>query len=118
VIHYTKGIKLVAEAPLFLKIIGKDALSGVSERSMSQIVSYTYSPCQISIKSKGLADSHRYGGHMHNMLHTGADMVVMRSKEDLGLMLKPPVWIGMDNSGKVTEKIAPDIFLSGIHSFL
>jgi hypothetical protein len=55
---------------------------------------------------------------MHDMLHAGAYMVIVGSKEDLGLMLKPPVWIGMDYSGKVPEEISPDIFFPGIHTLL
>jgi hypothetical protein len=51
------------------------------------------------------------------MLHPGADMVVVGSEENLGLVLEPPVWIGMDYGGQIPEKASPDIFYPGIHTF-
>ena len=45
-------------------------------------------------------------------------MIVVGSKEDLGLVLKPPVRIGMDYGGKIAEKASPDVFYPGIHTLL
>jgi hypothetical protein len=50
------------------------------------------------------------------MLHPGADMVIVGGEENLGLMLKPPVWIGMDYGCKIPEKASPDIFYPGIQT--
>ena len=117
-VDHTEGIDLVAETALFLKILRKNALSGMAEGGMSKIVPYTYSPGKVGIKSQRLADSHRYGGHMHHMLHPSADMVVVRSKEDLGLVLQPPVGIGVDDGCDIPEKRSPDVFYPGIISLL
>ena len=89
----------------------------MAEGSVPQIVPHTYSPCKVGIQPKSLADCHRDGGYMHHMFHSGADMVVMGSKEDLGLVLKPSVRIGMDYGGKIAEKASPDVFYPGIHTF-
>ena len=89
----------------------------MAEGGMPQIVPYAYSPGQVGVQSKGLADSHGNSGHMHDMLHPGAYMVVVWSEKNLSLMLKPPVWIRMDYGGQVTEKTSPDIFYPGIHTF-
>ena len=88
----------------------------MAEGGMPKIVTHAYSPGQVSVQMQSLADSHRYGGHMHNMLHPGADMVVVGSEENLGLMLKPPVWIRMDYGSKIPEKASPDIFYPGIQT--
>ena len=55
---------------------------------------------------------------MHHVFHTCADMVVVGSEENLGLVLQPPVGIGMDNGSKIPEKISPDVFYPGINAFM
>ena len=90
----------------------------MTEGGVSKVVTHAYCPSKVGIQSKSLADCHRDGGYMHHMFHSGADMIVVGSKEDLGLVLKPPVRIGMDYGGKIAEKASPDVFYPGIHTLL
>ena len=90
-VHHTEAVDLMLERrkALLDHEVGEDVLADVSERSVTQIMTYSDCPCQLVVESHGSADGRCDRGHVEHMLHSGADMVVARSEEDLGLVLEP-----------------------------
>ena len=116
-VHHPQGVQLVVESSLVLEEVLQHLLPPVPERGVPQVVPEGDGLGQIHVQAEGPADGRGDGGHVQGVLHPGADMVVVRGEEHLGLVFQPPEGHGMDDGGLVPEIRAPDVLLAGADPF-
>jgi hypothetical protein len=69
--------------------IGKDLLPCMPEGCVPKVMAHADGPGQLCIEVEPATDRGGYGRDMEAVLHAGADVVIARSEEDLGLVLEP-----------------------------
>ncbi len=116
-VHHPQGVDLVVEPAVVLKQVLEHFPAAMSERGVPQIVAEGDGLGQIHIQPECPADSRGDGGHMQGVLHTGADMIVVRREEHLGLVLEPPERHGMNDGGLIPEIRTADVLLAGLNPF-
>ena len=80
----------------------KELLSLVAERGMSNVVSQPYCLRKIFIQAETTGDRARRGCNESDMVHSGADMVVLGKIENLRFMPQTSKGLRVDNSVNVT----------------
>ena len=76
----------------------QNALSGVAERRMPEIVPQRRGLREILVQSKPPGDRAGNAIHLQGVGHTGAIMVALRAQKDLRLVLEPPKSLAVDDA--------------------
>jgi hypothetical protein len=97
---------LIMPESVFRNIIER-ALSRVSKRRMSEVVTERYRFGQIFVEPQSFGNSACYLRYFESMRKTRPIMVALRRQKDLGLILKASERFTMDNTVSVARKFSP-----------
>lgn len=93
-------------------------LPKVAEGGMANVMSQGNGSGQLLVQSQVLGDGGSHGGHVKDMLHAGAHMVVFGCKEYLGLVLESTEGLAVEQASVVPLEFGADVVVAGIQLVL